>query len=308
MARTRRPDLEALEFQKPKSIADIIAPPAWKTKKVGVLYYADILADSAAQTNRALGAAATRVNIAPVNVAHILAECVKGFTVDNTSLPEAEGGVETWRRRKALAGKRSVATTVESRVADGIFGKVGDGITAVPLGANILLDVQNIRTTIENFGTVGKVVLFGARKTMLQLRHMEEVIERMVFTGIIPKDARGVRSISWETLAEIFDVDMVIEGPNAAWLGAADAYDGYLGVALVPDAQADPDEYPQLARNLCYDWIGQGNGEPNAFCVETFPIDEKNVEALDVTALTQLHLLNPELCQVITGVGVEEST
>jgi hypothetical protein len=306
MARTRRPDLEALEFQRPPSIADIIAPPLWKTKKVGVLYYADIIADSAAQTNRALGAAATRTNIAPVNVAHVLAECVKGFTVDNTSIPEAEGGLSTWQRRKALAGKRSVAATIESRVADGIFGVVGSTITEVPLGANIMLNVDTIRTTIENYGTVGKVVMFGARQTLLRLKHMEEV-QAAVLRALSP-DVRGDRSMSWNTLAGIFDVDAIIEGPNTAWLGTANAYDGYIGVALVPDAMADPDEYPQLARNLCYDWIGMGNGNPDAFCVETFPVDEKNVEALDVTAITQLHLLNPELCQVITGVGADQTT
>jgi hypothetical protein len=306
--RTRRPDLEALEFQRPPSIADIVAPPLWKTKKVGYQYFADLRVATATQTNRSLGAAPTRTNVVPANTTFSLAEAITGYTVDNTSLPEMDGGLPAWQQSMALSGKQAVGGTIEGRVAAGIFGVVGSTITEVALGDNILLNVQTIRTTIENLGSVGMVVMFGAKSTLDRLKHMTEVLDRMTFTGVIPKDARGVRSMSWQTVAEVFDVDMVLPGPNTQWLGSGSAYDGYVGVALIPAAGMDPNAYPQFARNLCYDWIGTGNGQPSAFAVETFPHDVNAAEALDVTALTQIQLFNPELCQVITGVDADEVT
>jgi len=59
----RRPDLEAAPFKAPSYITQQIFPSLFRAVRQGVLYWRDIVADSAAQTGRTAGAAPTAQTI-----------------------------------------------------------------------------------------------------------------------------------------------------------------------------------------------------------------------------------------------------
>jgi len=304
---TRRPDLEALEYQRPQSISDIVLPPLWKMNKLGRLFYRPVRVDRTGQTNRVLGDAPTRNKRTPVSVTFSLSEAINRESVDDSDIPQLDGGLSTWQQDMALSGKYAVANILEARTATAVFGAVGDTITAVPLGDNILQTVFTVKSAIQNLGVDGQVVVFGANEVIDRLRFLAEITNRMLYTGVDPADARLVRALADSELAKILNVDRIVRGPNTAWLGTASAYDGYVGV-MVATPGDNPNSQPQFGRNILLDFRGEGAGAPSAMTVSSWHSDEWVSEVLDVQAFNEAKILNPSLCQVITGVTVDQTT
>lgn len=295
--RQRRPDLEALPYKNPGFIADELFPSLEKGGKTGTLYYDDIVADGSAQTDRTLGTAATATRIDSANTSFTAGEKIKRYKIDESEI-ELRGGLDAAQAKMARKGKRAVAGARETLAIAATFGDEANIASRDILGSFLsALDIA--KETVQDYAD-GKLAVFGAQRILSRLKRLDEVVERMTFTGILPGAVRDVRSISWDQLAAALAVDVILPGPSTPWLGTSSAYDGYVGVCVLPNKEVEPDEEVQLGRTVTYD-----DGGP--FKVETYYSDDLISEVCDVRSWINLIALNKECCYILKGLDEENA-
>ncbi len=294
---TRRTDLEAIPFKNPGFIGGSIFPNFETKQKTGTLYFDDIVADAAAQTDRTLGTAPAAVRIDSASTSYTCAEKIKRYKIDESEIL-LRGGLDAAQAKMARKGKRSVAGAIENLAVAATFGDIAN-IAHADILASFLMALDTGKEAVEDYAD-GKLALFGAQKIISRLKRYDEIVERMKFTGVLAGGVRDVRSISDEQLAAALNVDVILSGPSSEWLGAASAYDGYLGLCILPNPQVDPDEEVQFGRTMIYD-------DDGLFKVETFYSDDLKSEVCDVQSWVNLIALNKESCYIFTGVD-EENT
>jgi len=301
----RRPDLEALPYKRPPFIWRSLFPGLKRLVKAGRLYFRDIVSDGSAQTDRTLGEAPTAARIDSANTTWALAEKIIRRKIDGSEI-EQLGGLAAAQQVMARVCKRAVGGTIESLAIAATFGDT-DNITNADIGSSFLAALDTGKEAIEDYAD-GRIALFGSRKVVNRLKRYNEVVERMKFTGVLVRDIRDVRNISDEQLAAAIGVDTVLAGPSSTsyWFGAESAYDGYLGLAVLPDPDVTPLEEVQLGRVLYMPIPAEGDPD-NAFQVETYYSDDLKSEVLDCTAWVALEALNKECCYIFTGVDEENA-
>lgn len=125
-----RPELAALPVNPPFGyVGGIILPKVKVALKVGDVAYAALLADSAAQTGRSLGAAPSATNIGEATDTFTAIEYIKRYTMDWTSVP-LYGGVPRADEIGAKASKRSVMNAVEAAQLAVVLDASGTSITS----------------------------------------------------------------------------------------------------------------------------------------------------------------------------------
>lgn len=296
MATTRRPDLEAIPYKNPNFVGTIILPPLMKMVKSGTLYYQDILSDVSAQTDRTLAEAPTATSIASASTTYALAgdEKIYRAKIDESEI-EQIGGLDRAQQKAARRGKRATMKAVEDAVVAAIFG--GSGYSSRDILSSFLNALSIAKETVGDYAD-GKIAVFGARRTVDRLKRYSEITGKMVYTGIIQQDAaKDVRNISDDLLAGAIGVDVVLAGPSTEWLGSGSAYDGYLGVCVLPDAAVEPDEEIQFGRIPMLD-LGGGN----PMRVESFFSDDLKSEVVDTTLWAEIKELNKECCYILKGI------
>lgn len=304
----KRPDLEAAPFKEPMLIHKYLFPYYNREVKAGTLYYQDIVTDATigtAITNRTLGDAPTAVRIDSASTTWALTEKIKRIKVDRSEIDQL-GGLLPAQMKAARAGKRVVGNDLEAAAIAATFGDAANLAGEVDILTTFLGASDTAKETIMD-NAYGQVAMFGAYKVTNRLKRYDEVVERMKFTGVLLGNVRDVRSVSDDQLAAAIGVDMVLSAPSTAsasgWLGASSAYDGYLGLAVLPDPSVDPDEDIQFGRTLSFN--AGTNGE--LFEVESYYSDDLRSEVVDVTAWTNLIALNKECAYVLKGID-EENT
>jgi hypothetical protein len=301
---TRRPDLEAAPYKEPNYIWKAIMPLYEVMVKTGDTRFQDIVADAAAQTDRTLGTAPTATRIDSAKVTFSLNEKIKRYKMDNSEI-EQLGGLLMAQMKGARAGKRAVGAAIETAAIASTFGDEAN-INSADILTSFLKTLDVAKETVMDYAD-GPLGLFGAYKVANRLKRYDEVVERMTFTGVLPGNVRDVRSISDAQLAAAIGVDQVLPGPSAAsaagWLGAASAYDGWLGLMALPDASADPDEEIQFGRMFAMNSGSAGE----LFQVETYYSDDLRSEVVDTTAWIDEQVFNKEACYILKGID-EENT
>lgn len=297
----RRPDLEMMPFKMPSYIGDALFPVIKVNEKAkNPIQYAQIQTDVTAQTSRALTSAPT---------ANTYADAESSFStreiLDRQQTPRSQlalyGGVDKTQQKMARKGKRAVGLKVENEAIALTFG----AITPVDILASFLQALDIAKETIEDKGADGKIALFGGQRIINRLKRYNEVVERMSFTGVLPGDVRDVRSISDAQLAAALGLDVILSAPTIPWLGAASVYDGYLGLTVLNDGVADPDEEVQGGRRYLY--TGDGSEEGNPYMVETWFNDDNKCERADTTVWTDTVKFNEGVFYVMSGID-EENT
>jgi hypothetical protein len=292
---TLRPDLAALPFKSPGFVAETLLPPVLKNVKAGTLFYQDIVADQAAQTNRTLASAPTAYAIASASTTYTLAEKIHRAKVDASEI-EQLGGLAAAQAKAARRGKRSVMKAVEDLVVAATFGDatiqhrdiLSSFLNAVALAKEVIQDNAD-----------GRVALFGARRVVDRLKRYSEITGKMIYTGMLPAErAKDVRNITDDILAGVIGVDVVLAGPTTEWLGGGSAYDGYLGLAILPDPNVEQDEEVQFGRTFCMNVDGAGG----LFEVTSFYSDDLISEVVDTRAWVNVLTFNKEACYILQGV------
>jgi hypothetical protein len=290
--RTRRPDLEALPFKSPGFIAGQLFPFFTTAQKTGTLYFDDIVSDGTAETTRSLAAAATASRIDSASTSFTCAEIIKRYKIDDSEIL-LRGGLDAAQAKMARHGKRAIMDYLEAKAVAATFGDIAS-ISNRDILTSFLQALDVAKEAVQDYGD-GKVAVFGAQSVISRLKRYDEVVDRMKHTGVLVRDIRDVRSISNEQLAAALDVDMILPGPSTPWLGSDSAYDGYVGVCLLPDENVDPDEAVQLGRTIVYE-------EDGLYRVETYYSDDLISEVCDTRVWANMLALNKECCYILRGV------
>jgi hypothetical protein len=298
----RRPDLEAAPFKAPPFISDMIFPVMnVNVKAANPFYYADIQTDVTGQTSRSLTTAPTARTFASANTSFTCAEVIERVQ-EGESEVALTGGLEPSRAKMARKGKRGVGVHIEDKAVTATFGN--GSITSADILGSFLARLDIAKETIMD-NADGRIALFGAMRVINRLKRYDEVVERMSFTGVPAGNLRDVRSISDDQLAAAIGVDVVLPGPSTQWLGAASAYDGYLGLCVLPDESVDPDEEIQFGRRMVY--VGDSLVEGNPYRVDSWYNETLRTEVIDVLVWSNTINLNNEACYIMTGID-EENT
>ncbi|HCE46174.1 MAG TPA: hypothetical protein DET40_21730 [Lentisphaeria bacterium] len=291
MATVKRADLEALDYGSPEFVASTIMPRIAREVDSGTVYYQDYTADGSATSGRTLGEAPTATLITKSSTTFSMVEKISRKKIDSRDI-NMLGGLDRAQQKAARLGKREVASAIEALVIAATFGN--SGIAKYNILASLLSAVDDAVAQVSDKAD-GKIVLFGAKSMIQRAKRLAEVKARMIHTGVPVGSERDVRSISDNILAGVLGVDAVIAG-RSSWLGSGNAYDGYLGVMVIPDATFDPDETIQFGRTFVK------NAGSDIFVVESFYSDDLKAEIVDTKAELNVVCFNPEVCVVLTGL------
>jgi len=290
----RREDLEQMEFRYPRAIGDRCMPPMLVNMKVGDYGYADVNADTTAQTSRTVGAAPTAQTIASANTSFTAVE-----VIDRVNAGESEialhGGLESWLGVGSRIVKRNVSNFIEAAQAAAVLGSSATE-------ANILNDLigtaETAAETVADYAE-GTIALVGSKRVINRVKKYAEVTDRMIYTGIAPgANVRDVRNISDDQLAATLGVDTVLPGPLAAWYTASANYQERLAIIVLPDPNASPLEGVQYGRTVRYQ-VSPGNA--NTFELLHHYDDNLIADVLTCRSWFVVAELNSEALYILNG-------
>jgi len=299
---TRRPDLEVETFKAPPYIAGQLLPPFAVAEKVGDFSYADVIADVSAQTGRSLAAAPTTTTSASSNTSFTATERIQRRNAGDSEI-RLLGGLEKAQSRLARACKRAVMANIEALAAAHVLN--GSGVDVWDILNDLIGTVERAVERVSDYA-MGTVALVGSKRVLDRVKKYDEVIERMQFTGVLPRDIRDVRNISNQQLAAVLGVDTVLPGPLDQWYTASATYQDRLAVIVLPDASQEPLDEIQFGRTVTYTVGGQD--ESNMFLVETYYDDNLIAEVVQARAWVNSLLLNPEVCVILDGCDTDNAT
>jgi len=235
-----RPALAALEVNPPEGyIGSKILPTVPVTDKSGVIYYATVTADAAAQTNRVAGAAPDKTQIASSNTTFTAAEVVKrgGVTPDEA---KQMGGIDKADEVGAKWSKRQVMAALEGDVRTLILGGA----------ASAQFDPAKVKTQIQTAKQA--VRLYEGRSALISSTAvLEAMLQQMLGDAVygpalarLVSGASGIQAVqglsldAWkQSLAIFFGVNEVLAGDDTVWNAGAAA--GKFAIAKLDDG-TDP--------------------------------------------------------------------
>jgi len=234
-----RADLAAVEVNAPEGyIAPKILPIVPVREKTGVIYYATVTADAAAQTGRGVGVAPDGTQISDSSTTFTCAESIKRGKVTPDEA-KTMGGIEKADEVGAKFAKRSVMKHLES--------DVGGLILASGAEADYHFDPSKIRTQIQTAKQAlrlyeGRTALIAATfniEAMLQSMLADAVygaaLARLVTGASGVAAVQGISLEAWkQALALFFGVNDVLAGDDTVWNAAAVA--GRFAIAKLDDS------------------------------------------------------------------------
>lgn len=299
---TRRQDLEALDYKNPGNLTQVIFPRVFRAVRQGVLYWRDIVADSAAQTGRTAGAAPTAQTITDNKSSFNLEN---DEFIDRVKVPQEDiagmGGLLQAQMNAANIGKRNVAEAVEDLTVANVLNN-GISPEADILGS-LIEAVETAKASVMDKTANGKIVLVCSSVVFGIIKRYSAIIERMKFTGVLASGINDVRGISQEQLAAALNLDGVLVGPKSSWYDESSVYQDRAAVMVLPDPNVEPIVEAQAGRTIWFspDGIAPA-GDQTLFSVESFYSDDLRSEVVDVQAFAEQKLLNPELIYVLKGI------
>jgi hypothetical protein len=224
--RGERPELAALEVNPPEGyIGKNLMPIVPVREKTGVIYYATVTADAAAQTGRAAGTAPTSTQISTSNTTFTAAEAVERGAITPDEV-KSFGSIEKADLIGAKWAKRQVMNAYEGDVRDIILGS-GAAADASFDAAKFQTQVQDALQTTRLFeGRTAMVASTRNLRGMLQEMLSDPVhgpaLARLVGAQGGPEAVMGLNVKMWmAALALWFGVDEVMAGDDTIWNAAA---------------------------------------------------------------------------------------
>lgn len=235
-----RPDLAALEVNAPEGyIGSMILPTVPVMDKTGVVYYATVTADSAAQTGRSIGAAPNGTQIAPSNTTFTAAEAIKrgSITPDEAKVM---GGIDKADQVGAKWAKRQVMAYLEGDIRTLILGGTpSDNFDP----AKLLTQTQTALQALRLYeGRTALVTSTATLKAMVQAilnnTTFGPSFARLIAGGSPAVAATGMSLAAWRSALAIFlGVDEILAGDDGIW--NATAVSGRYAICKLDDG-ADP--------------------------------------------------------------------
>jgi hypothetical protein len=257
-----RPALAAIEVNPPEGfIGSQIIPIVPVTQTSSVLFYATVTADSAAQTNRAIGQAPGGTQIAQSNTTYTTREAVKRGSITPDEA-KGMGGIDKADEVGSKWAKRQVMRALESDVA-ALVMKSGSSADAAIDPAKCQTQVQTALQAIRLYeGTTALVASTYNLKSLLQQLLADSAygpaMSRLV-TGTTGVQAiQGLSLNAWlSSLAIFFGVDKVLAGDDNIWNATAIA--GRMTIVKLDDG-ADPLSHKwKPVYGKCFQFLPDGN-------------------------------------------------
>ena len=152
--------------------------------------------------------------------------------------------------------------------------------------------------------TEGRVALTVSNKLFTALKSNSQVADRMKNIGITPGNDYDIRNVAAWIMAQIMGVDEVIVAPDRCW--SATIGGDKIGVlSVLPDGTLQPNEQPQVARVIAYQF-----GETDSFPFEctSWEYDAILGSVVDTKTKAQFKVLNSNLKQAIRFFEADASS
>lgn len=210
-----------------------IFPVVQRTEKSGYLYYQTLDADSAAQTNRTLGAAPTETLLTNSSTTFTCTEKIKRYGITEDEV-KTMGGIERADMKAAKAAVRSVLNNLEEQVADAIL-----------LASTTLDDIESsfLKAVGEGVDAVrryyGKTAFVCSYTVARRIMRYTEVANQFKYhsplpSGIVPDVIGHGREMLRAILQGILPVDTVLIGDDVQWYDSDAAKQGRAAIVKIP--------------------------------------------------------------------------
>jgi hypothetical protein len=257
-----RPALAAIEVNPPEGfIGSQIIPIVPVTQTSSVLFYATVTADSAAQTNRAIGQAPGGTQIAQSSTTYTTREAVKRGSITPDEA-KGMGGIDKADEVGSKWAKRQVMRALESDVA-ALVMKSGSSADAAIDPAKCQTQVQTALQAIRLYeGTTALVASTYNLKSLLQQLLADSAygpaMSRLV-TGTTGVQAiQGLSLQAWlSSLAIFFGVDKVLAGDDGIWNATAIA--GRMTIVKLDDGADQLSHKWKPVYGKCFQFLPDGN-------------------------------------------------
>jgi hypothetical protein len=214
-----RPELAALEVNPPEGyIGSKILPSVPVTEKSGTVFYADVTADEAAETDRATGSGPDSTQIAGTSAAMTCTEAARRGKI---SPDEAKtmGGIDKADLVGSKYAKRCVMNALETAIATEILGTADGHFDAQKLMADAQTALDAVRLYEGKTALIGStMVLKRVVQALLNDVQSSKIFARLIAGGNPAQAATGMNFNAWMNgLAMYLGVDEVLAGDNVIW-------------------------------------------------------------------------------------------
>jgi hypothetical protein len=302
----RRKDLEKAKFEWPESaVGHKLVPRIPVLSRAQKLYYKNVVTAATTTKNRTKGTALTSTTLTDADLDYSL-DLIEKRVGMPYELSE-EHGMPFADKAGAQAVKKTMYKTYENDVATLFIGGAAASLDVDVTVAHSNSIIDAVEANVEALKAVkGRLVFITNRKTFNIIMKKAEIIERLAFTGVIPKDGRIIRGLKPEVLAEVLGVDEVVVGDNDNWLTDSGANDmtGRASIAKIPaedlaleDLMLDPYGHVRLE-------MQPGDGE-NPFEIRTWDNDDDQVHQYDGKGYNKLTTLNSECAKSFENIAAD---
>lgn len=295
-----RADLAALEVNPPEGyIGSQILPTVPVTDKSGVVYYATVTADSAAQTNRSTGAAPNGTQISASNTSFTAAEAIKRGSITPDEV-KVMGGIEKADKVGAMWAKRQVMAYLEGDIRTLVLGGTKD---ATFDAAKVQTQVQVALQAVRRYeGESALIASTWTLKAMLQQLLADDAygpaLARLVTGSSGVEAVRGLSLDVWkQSLAIFFGVDKVLAGDDSIWNAAAVA--GRFSIAKLDDGMDELSHKWKPVLGKVFQFLPDGK---NPWLIESIPDRLTKNNHYDATLWYDAVILNSSANYLFDGV------
>lgn len=278
-----RPDLGALEVNGLVGyVGSIVLPVVKVGAKAGTYYHAAVQADSAAQTDRTAGTAASATLITENSDTFSAAERVKRYKVAYEAVP-LFGGVAGSDKLGAMAAKRSVMNSLETAQLAALISGAGTSITSA-----IVDGITDACDQVHRYnGKTAFVCDIGVYRWLIQQTEIKNLLVR-TFGGLGYTEAMSLtKDVFKSMLQAVLPVDMVLIADDKFY---PYSYRTTAAIVKVPDA-ADPMSFvmePEYGRTMIY-WP---TNAANPFEVNSFADDDIRANVYDAMVWDSIEEIN----------------
>jgi len=294
----RRPELELLPVNQPIGyIGSTVLPTFQVQGKAGTYYYSALVADAAAQTARAAGAAPTAVTLAEGSSTFSAAERIKRYKLPWEMIPLI-GGLAKSDERGAKAAKRSVMNALETAQLAVLVDGAGTSITSAILDGIIDAGDQVHRYA----GKTAFVCNVGQYRWLIQQDEIKNLLLR-TFGGMGMVEAMSVPPAVFKaTMQTLFMVDEVLIADDTFW---PYTYRTTAAIVKIPDGTDEMSfvSEPEYGRTMIY-WPTDA---ADPFEINSFPDDDLRSNIFDCTEWDSIEEFNSG-AKVLLTVNTSGST
>ena len=301
-----RPDLE-LELQALNPylgyIGSRILPMSDVGEKGGTMYYQVLQADSAAQTNRTITDAPTRVNITENSTTFSCGEKIKGYTIPRSTVKTQFKTIERADRVGSKASLRSVARLHDADVAAVTLVNASAPVVDI-LGSFVGAAQTGLEAVRRYRGSQG-LALATSFTVFNRIMRYTEIVNRFSLSsasldGIKAEDIIARKPAALKMLlASIIGVDEILVGDDDQWYDASAAYQDRAAIVALPDpAEMSEIEEPVFGKTVRF----APEGQDYPFRLESFYDDDNKLNKYDALVWYQLKVLNAPALYILKGI------